>query len=128
MSMHQRRAQRVLIAEDEPGIVVSLEFLLLQAGYEVHTAIDGEQALRVLHAVQPDLVLLDLMLPLVDGFEICRRMRADPDLAATRIVILTARGGSSERPGRWDLDVDAYVSKPFGTRELLATVDRVLRP
>ena len=126
MMAERPRARRILVAEDEASILVSLEFLLAQAGYEVHTAADGEETLRALHAMRPDLVLLDLMLPVVDGFEICRRLRADPDLAATRIVVLTAKGGSSEIARGWALGVDAYVTKPFATRELLDTLRRIL--
>ena len=119
-------AARVLIAEDEPSIVVSLEFLLRQAGYEVHVAANGEDALRDLRALRPDLVLLDVMLPGVNGFEICRRLRADAQLAGIRIMMLTARGRESEVAKGLALGADAYVTKPFGTRELLASIRELL--
>ncbi|MPZ42930.1 MAG: response regulator [Betaproteobacteria bacterium] len=121
-------AKRVLIVEDEPNIVVSLEFLLTQAGYEVHIATSGDDALRALQSVRPHLVLLDLMLPLVNGFDICRRLRADPQLADTKVVVLTAKGRASEIEKGLALGADAYVTKPFGTRELMATVRALLRP
>ncbi len=114
--------KRIVVAEDEPSIVVSLEFLLTQAAYEVHIATDGDEALRTLYRVRPHLVLLDLMLPGVDGFDICRRLRADPQLAATRVVVLTAKGRAREIEKGLALGADAYVTKPFGTRELMATV------
>ena len=119
-------AARVLIAEDEPSIVVSLEFLLRQAGYEVHVAANGKDALRDLRALRPDLVLLDVMLPGVSGFEICRRLRADAQLAGIRIMMLTARGRESEMAKGLALGADAYVTKPFGTRELLASIRELL--
>jgi DNA-binding response OmpR family regulator len=118
--------KRVLIAEDEPSIVVSLEFLLTQAGYDVHVATRGDEALQALYAVRPDLILLDLMLPLVNGFDICQRLRSDPQLGAIKIVVLTAKGRASEMQKGIALGADAYVTKPFGTRELMATVRALL--
>jgi DNA-binding response OmpR family regulator len=118
--------KRILIAEDEPSIVVSLEFLLTHAGYEVHVAASGDEALRALYRVRPDLVLLDLMLPLVDGFDICQRLRAEPQLAATKVVVLTAKGRASEIEKGLALGADAYVTKPFGTRELMTTIRSLL--
>jgi DNA-binding response OmpR family regulator len=117
---------RVLIAEDEPNIVVSLEFLLGQAGYEVQVATSGDDTLRALQSFRPDLILLDLMLPGINGFEICKRLRADPDFAAIRIVMLTARGRSTEVAKGLALGADAYVTKPFGTHELLASIRSLL--
>lgn len=118
--------KRVLIAEDEPSIVVSLEFLLTQAGYDVHVATRGDEALQALYAVRPHLVLLDLMLPLVNGLDICQRLRSDPQLGAIKIVVLTAKGRASEIQKGLALGADAYVTKPFGTRELMATVRTLL--
>lgn len=118
--------KRVLIAEDEPSIVVSLEFLLTQAGYDVYVATRGDEALQALYAVRPHLVLLDLMLPLVNGFDICQRLRSDPQLGAIKIVVLTAKGRASEIQKGLALGADAYVTKPFGTRELMATVRTLL--
>ncbi len=117
---------RVLIAEDDPSIVVSLEFLLRQAGYEAHVAANGDDAWRALRVLRPDLLLLDVMLPGVSGFEICRRMRADRELAGIRIMMLTARGRESEVAKGLALGADAYVTKPFGTRELLASIRELL--
>ena len=117
---------RILIAEDEPSIVVSLEFLLRQAGYAVHVATNGDDAWGALHALRPDLVLLDVMLPGMSGFEICHRLRADRSLAGIRIMMLTARGRESEMAKGLALGADAYVTKPFGTRELLASIRELL--
>jgi DNA-binding response OmpR family regulator len=120
--------KRVLVAEDEPSIVVSLEFLLTQAGYDVQVATSGDAALNALNASPPDLVVLDLMLPLVDGFDICRRLRADARFASTRVVVLTAKGRSSEIEKGLALGADAYITKPFATRELMAAVRALLDP
>lgn len=117
---------RVLIADDEPNIVTSLEFLLRKRDFEVRVARDGEEALRLVESFRPDLVLLDVMMPLCDGFEVCRRIRENPILREVRVVMLTARGRGTEREEGFALGADAYVTKPFSTRELLAKVDQML--
>ena len=117
---------RILIADDEANIVLSLEFLMRHAGYEVRTAADGETALRELKSFRPDLILLDVMLPLRDGFEVCQCIREDPDLAHVKIVMLTAKGREVEIAKGLALGADLYITKPFATRELLASVERLL--
>ncbi|HXF65967.1 MAG TPA: response regulator [Burkholderiales bacterium] len=121
-------AKRVLIAEDEPNIVISLEFLLKKAGYEVAVARDGEEALRLAGELRPDLIVLDIMLPVVNGFEVCRRIRADGGLGATRILMLTARGRALEAERGLAAGADAYMTKPFATKELIRTVKELLEP
>jgi len=116
----------VLIVEDEESILLSLEFLLDKEGYIVSTARDGAEALRLLQAQAPDLVLLDVMLPLIDGFELCRRIRALPELAAARIMLVTARGRDAEIERGLALGADAYLTKPFSTRELMDKVRALL--
>lgn len=113
---------RVLIIEDEESISLSLEFLLRKEGYEVSCARDGAAALQMLAQQAPDMVLLDVMLPLINGFDLCRMMRADPALEKTRIMLLTARGRESEVARGLSLGADAYLTKPFSTRELMDTV------
>ena len=122
--MNQR--QRVLIVDDEPSIVLSLQFLLSRAGYEVDVARDGESALETAALSPPDLVVLDLMLPGLDGYEVCRRLRTAPATAAAKIVLVTARAGEAERVRGLEEGADAYVTKPFSTRELIAIVGRFL--
>lgn len=112
--------ERVLIVEDEPNIVVSLEFLLAHEGYVVEVASTGPQALERATSFAPDLVLLDVMLPDLDGFEVCRMLRAGSD--EVRIILLTARGREAERHKGLDLGADLYVTKPFSTRQLLADI------
>ena len=119
-------APRILIADDEANIVLSLEFLMRHAGYEVRSVGDGDAALREIAEFRPDLVLLDVMLPLRDGFDVCRRVRDDPELAHVKIVMLTARGRETEVAKGLALGADLYITKPFATRELLASVERLL--
>ena len=121
------RKQRVLIVDDEPNIVLSLQFLLDREGYEVAVARDGEDALASAARTPPDLVVLDLMLPGIDGYEVCRRLRAAPSTAGAKIVLVTARGREAERVRGLEEGADAYVTKPFSTRELMAIVARFLR-
>lgn len=119
--------RRILIVDDEPNIVISLEYLMRREGYEVAVAGDGEAALAAARAdPPPDLVVLDLMLPRLSGFEVCRRLRADPRLAGLRILMLTARGGEAEVIRGVELGVDAYVTKPFSTRELMERIRDLL--
>ena len=118
--------KRVLIAEDEQSIVLSLEFLLSEAGYEVMTAKNGAEAITLAEKHKPDLLVLDIMLPVVNGFEVCTVLRANPELAGLRILMLTARGREHEITRGLALGANAYVTKPFGTRELMRTVNELL--
>ncbi|MFY9821706.1 MAG: response regulator [Thermoanaerobaculia bacterium] len=118
--------RRVLIVDDEPNIVLSLEFLLRQQGYEVSVARDGEEALAAAEEQRPDLVVLDVMLPGLDGFEVCRGLRERPENAGLKILLLTARGREVERVRGLEEGADAYVRKPFSTRQLMKTVAELL--
>ena len=119
-------SKQVLIAEDEPNIVVSLEFLLGSAGHEVSIARDGEQALRMVRESRPDLVVLDVMLPVVNGFEVCQRIKNDPGLRDVKILMLTAHGRKIEMTRGLEAGANAYMTKPFATRELLRAVSELL--
>jgi DNA-binding response OmpR family regulator len=118
--------QRVLIADDEPNIVVSLEFLMQQCGYDVRTAANGDDALKAAHEFRPHLLLLDVMMPMKNGYEVCQMVRDDPGLKTVKIVMLTAKGRELEVAKGLAIGADAYVTKPFATKELLATVKRLL--
>ena len=120
-------AQRVLIVEDEPDIRDLLIFHLEREGYHVIKARSGTEAVRLAHASPPDLVLLDLMLPEMDGLEVCRRLRGDPATQGVPIVMLTARGDEVDRVLGLEMGADDYVVKPFSPRELLARIRAVLR-
>ncbi len=119
-------AKKVLIVDDEPNIVLSLEFLMKKAGFEVAVARDGEEALAQIAAFGPDLVLLDIMMPKKSGYEICEILRADPARAGTRIVMLSAKGRDTEVAKGMALGADAYVTKPFSTKDLVAQVATLL--
>ena len=114
--------KRILIADDEPNIVISLEFLMSQAGFEVESVTNGEAALQAIRRRLPDVLLLDVMLPVRDGFEVCQTIRQNPSFAGLKIVMLTAKGRDTEVAKGLALGADAYVTKPFATRELLDTV------
>ncbi len=119
-------SKRVLIADDEPNIVISLEFLLQQAGYQVQVAHDGQEAWEAIQRQPPDLVLLDVMMPRLSGFDLCQKIRENPAWQPMRIVMLTAKGREVEVSKGLALGADAYISKPFSTQELLAQVSDLL--
>ena len=119
---------RVLVVEDEPNIVDSLTFLMRKAGYDVAVARDGDTAMRSIEDHAPDLVLLDIMLPRRDGYEVCREIRANPDWRSVRIIMLTARGRDLDRRKGLRLGADDYVVKPFSTREIVERVQELLGP
>jgi len=114
---------RVLIAEDEPNIVESLSFILGREGCEVTAVYDGEAVLENLRSGRPDLVILDVMLPKMNGFEVLKRIKAMPDLAGLPVMVLTAKGQDKDRKTAEDLGADAFVTKPFSNRDV---VERVL--
>ncbi len=116
----------VLLVDDEPNIILSLEFLIEQAGYETRVARDGDAALKSIEERKPDLILLDVMLPKRDGFDVCKRIRANPAWNDIRIVMLTAKGRDSEREKGLALGADAYITKPFSTREAMEQIKRFL--
>jgi len=118
--------KRILIVDDEPSIVISLEYLMKREGHETAVAVDGEAALEALAAWSPDLVILDVMLPKLNGFEVCQRIRSDPRWRDLKVVMLTARGREPEVAKGLAVGADAYVTKPFSTRELAAQVDQLL--
>jgi DNA-binding response OmpR family regulator len=122
----RRAAKSILIAEDEPNIVISLEFLLKEAGYEVAIARDGSQAVNLADELRPDLIVLDVMLPALNGFDVCRRIRASRQAKDTKVLMLTARGRDGEVARGMAAGADAYVTKPFATRELMKVVAELL--
>lgn len=119
-------SKRVLVVDDEPNIVMSLEFLMRRAGFEVQVARNGKEALAALDGPPPDLLLLDVMMPEFDGYEVCERVRGRPEWNRTKIIMLTARGRDVERERGLALGADAYVTKPFSTRDLVEQVKRML--
>jgi DNA-binding response OmpR family regulator len=119
-------ARSVLVVDDEPNIVLSLEFLMKQEGCEVRVATDGEAALAAVEEQPPDLILLDVMIPKRDGFDVCQTIRANPAWEGIHIIMLTARGRDLEREKGMALGADEYITKPFSTREVVERVREVL--
>jgi len=119
-------AKKILVVDDEPNIVLSLEFLMSQAGYEVRTAEYGEDALRAVAQDRPDLVLLDINLPDVSGYEVCQKIRAKPEWGAIKILMITAKGRAVEREKGLALGADDYITKPFSAQEVVDKVAHYL--
>jgi DNA-binding response OmpR family regulator len=118
--------KKILIADDEPNIVVSLEFLMKQKGYAVKVVNDGEAALAAVGEFAPDLILLDVMMPRMSGYDVCQKIRENPAWAAIRIVMLSAKGRDIEVTKGLAVGADAYVTKPFSTKDLIAKVQELL--
>lgn len=117
---------RVLIVDDEPNIVTSLAFLMRQDNYDVRIAGNGDEALLLLETFRPNLLLLDVMLPQRSGFAVCRQIRENRAFAGVKIVMLTAKGRDLEKEVGLGAGADAYVTKPFSTKELMSTVRGLL--
>ncbi|MEO6144999.1 MAG: response regulator [Dermatophilaceae bacterium] len=118
-------SQKVLIVDDEPNIVTSLTFLMKKSGFETSVARDGDEALAEVERFRPDLVLLDVMMPKRDGFEVCQTLRAAGQ-TQLKIILLTAKGREQEMAKGLAIGADAYVTKPFSTRDLVDLVNRLL--
>ena len=118
--------KEILIVDDEPSIVVPIQFLMEQQGYSVIIAENGHDALDMIYKYNPDLVLLDIMLPGIDGYEVCEIVRLNPKLRGIKIIFLTAKGREVEIAKGLALGADAYITKPFSNAELVAKVKTVL--
>jgi two-component system phosphate regulon response regulator PhoB len=121
-------APRILVVEDEDNIATALEFLITREGYCHDRVASGAEALPRIRATRPDLVLLDVMLPEVSGFDICERIRTDQTLANVKVLMMTARGSAIERKRGMELGADGFISKPFDLKDLRAEVRRLLAP
>ena len=119
-------SKKILVADDEPNIVTALEFLLERDGYQVRTARNGDEALKAIETDPPDLVLLDIMMPVKSGYEICKRIRENPEWAGIKVVMLSAKGREVEVNKGLALGADLYVTKPFSTRELMEKIRSLL--
>lgn len=116
-------AYSVLVAEDEPNIVLSLQFIFEKAGFHVRVAEDGDQAIRELDREKPDAILLDIMLPRRDGFSVCETIKSNPEWSSVKVIMLTAKSREEDKQRALNLGADDYITKPFSTRQL---VDRVI--
>jgi DNA-binding response OmpR family regulator len=119
-------SKKILIADDEPNIVAAVEFLLQRGGYEVHVARDGDEALKLVEATHPDLVLLDVMMPQKSGYEVCMRIRERADWRHIKIIMLSAKGRDAEVSKGLSMGADLYITKPFSTRELMDKIRDLL--
>jgi DNA-binding response OmpR family regulator len=119
-------AASVIVADDDPNIVLSLEFLMRRAGYRVRVARDGDEVLAAIEREVPDLVLLDLMMPKRSGYDLCQTIRGNPAWQGVRVVMLTAKGQDVERVKGMALGADDYITKPFSTRDVVDRVKRLL--
>jgi DNA-binding response OmpR family regulator len=118
--------KKVLIVDDEPNIVTALEFLLQRSGYEVMAAQTGDEALKRVESFAPDVVLLDVMMPRISGYEVCRRMRERADWKHIKIIMLSAKGREAEVSKGVSLGADLYVTKPFSNNELVGKIGELL--
>ena len=118
--------KEILIVDDEPSIVVPIQFLMEQQGYSVLVAENGEDALDAIYKYKPDLILLDIMLPRIDGYEVCEIVRLNPEYRDIKIIFLTAKGREVEIAKGLALGANAYITKPFSNTELVAKVKELL--
>lgn len=119
-------AKKILIVDDEPGILMSLDFLFRKKGYDVFIARDGKEAIELLDKHEPDLTILDIMMPEVDGYEVCTYIRRSAPIANSGIIFLSAKSKKSDMEKGLELGADAYMTKPFSNRELLESVDTII--
>lgn len=121
-------AYSILVAEDEPNIVLSLQFIMKKAGFDVRVAEDGEKALREIEQRTPDVILLDIMLPKRDGFSVCELIKAKPEWADIKIIFLSAKSRDTDKQRAMGMGADDYITKPFSTRALVDRVSELLQP
>ncbi len=117
--------KKILVAEDEPYITESLSFVLNHAGYQVLTESDGAEVVKKTRRLRPDVVILDLMLPNKNGFEILKQLKSDDELKRIPVMVLTAKGQHEDRTTTGQLGADAFITKPFSNREVLASVNQL---
>ena len=116
----------ILIVDDEPNIVMSLEFLMRKNGYQVGIARNGTEALAAIELIPFDLVLLDVVMPDVDGYQVCQQLRRRPDLAHTKVIFLSAKSREADVQRGYEAGADLYIPKPFSTRQLMEKVRELL--
>lgn len=119
--------EKILIVEDEPNIVVPLQFIMKDNGYDVTVVFSGEEAVDAITESKPDLILLDIMLPGMDGYELCQMIRQNPDWKGIKIIFLTALGREADMAKGMALDADAYITKPFSNKEVVEKVRNLLQ-
>ncbi|TVQ81343.1 MAG: response regulator [Flavobacteriales bacterium] len=120
-------AKKILIVDDEPSILMSLDFLFRKKGYEVFIARDGREAIDLLNNHQPDLTILDIMMPEVDGYEVCAYIRKTQALSNSGIIFLSAKSKKSDMEKGLELGADAYITKPFSNKNLMENVQNIIQ-
>ena len=120
------KTPNILIVDDEPNIVMSLEFLMRKNGYQVGIARNGTEALAAIAETPYDLVLLDVMMPDVDGYQVCRQLRQHPNRADTKVIFLSAKSREADVQKGYEVGADLYIPKPFSTRQLMEKVRELL--
>lgn len=118
--------KKILIADDEPNILLSLDFLMRKNGFNVFLARDGDEAIELIKKEHPDVVLLDIMMPTVDGYEVCEFIRKEANLAHVKVVFLTAKGKNEDQQKGYDVGADLYITKPFSTKELVKQIKELV--
>jgi DNA-binding response OmpR family regulator len=116
----------VLVAEDEPNIVLSLQFIMKKAGFQVRVAEDGDKAVLEVEKERPDVILLDIMLPRRDGFSVCEAIKSNPEWSDVKVIMLTAKSREDDKQRAMSLGADDYITKPFSTRELVNRVNELI--
>jgi two-component system, OmpR family, alkaline phosphatase synthesis response regulator PhoP len=119
--------KKILIVDDEPSILMSLDFLFRKKGYEVFIARDGREAIDLLNNHHPDLTILDIMMPEVDGYEVCTYIRKNVELSHSGIIFLSAKSKKSDMEKGLELGANAYLTKPFSNKELLENVEQIIQ-
>lgn len=118
--------RKILIVDDEPNILISLEFLMKREGFQIFTAGDGEAALEQIAAHRPEMVLLDVMMPKKNGYEVCQIIRATPEWQDMKVIMISAKGRDTEMAKGLAMGANAYLTKPFSTKDLVAKVKEML--
>ncbi len=119
-------AKKILVVDDERDLVETITFRLEAAGYEVSSAFDGQEGLEKAREIKPDLILLDVMMPKMDGYQVCRMLKFDDDYKNIPIIMLTARGQEQDKKTGGDVGADDYITKPFDSKDLLARIQKML--
>lgn len=123
--MVSKKQTKILLVDDEPSILVALEFLVKKEGYTVYIATDGKDALKKIEQIKPRLIVLDIMMPGMDGFEVAKKIRASKDLDQIPIIFLTAKGTQEDRLKGYESGGEVYITKPFDNQHLIDTINEV---
>ncbi|MDR9398311.1 MAG: response regulator [Salibacter sp.] len=118
--------KKVLVVDDEPNIIMSLDFLIKKAGYDLFIARNGTEALTIIEDERPDLIVLDIMMPDIDGFEVCRRVKSSEELKDIHVIFLSAKSRQGDIKKGLEIGADNYITKPFSTKELLKEIKTIL--